>query len=98
MSSYSAEGGFSFVLPVGWKNAQYALCEKAAPQPTVWFKADDGVSVNTDGQVTKWANRGTLGTALDLVPKNGAGAGVTLTECAAFGNARSKEEPFWQNI
>lgn len=76
-------------LMLGCAAGLSAAMSYALPQPTAWFKADDGVSVNEDGQVTKWVNKGTLGASLDLLPKNGASANITLAECAEFEGSKS---------
>ena len=64
------------------------LVHAEVPVPAVWFKADTGVTADPSGNVTKWANQGSLGADLDLTPGSGAGsAALALVDDASFGKA-----------
>ena len=64
------------------------LVHAEVPVPAVWFKADMGVTADPSGNVTKWANQGSLGADLDLTPAAKTGASttaLTVAEDATFG-------------
>ena len=55
-----------------------------APTPAVWFRADQGVTTNSDGVVTAWANCGTTAGELPGVAPNLADSNIRLVQGGAY--------------
>lgn len=45
-----------------------ALESLALPMPALWYNAETGITADDDGNVTKWANEGSLGSVGDVAP------------------------------
>lgn len=56
---------------------------------SVWLRADKGLSTNSVGGVTAWANQGTLGAAVDVAPHTDNSAGHVAYEASGIGGKPS---------
>ena len=56
---------------------------------TVWLRADLGLTTNAVGGVTAWANQGTKGAAVDVVPHADNSAGHVAYEASGIGGKPS---------
>ena len=77
-----------------WATALASL-SAAAEEPylaenlTVWLRADKGLATNAVGGVTAWANQGTKGSAVDVVPHADNSAGHVAYEASGIGGKPS---------
>ena len=55
----------------------------ALPTPALWYTAEKGVTTDANGNVTKWANQGSLGTVGDVFPATTA-TSITLNKSATL--------------
>ena len=56
---------------------------------TVWLRADKGLTTNAVGGVTAWANQGTNGAVVDVVPHADNSAGHVVYEASGIGGKPS---------
>ena len=56
---------------------------------TVWLRADKGLTTNSVGGVTAWANQGTKGAAVDVAPHDDNSAGHVVYEASGIGGKPS---------
>lgn len=78
------DGSLAFALTAGWQSGRYRLMDASLEKLAVWYRADVGVTSDGDGNVSRWANCGNLGSALDLVPSEANAGDIVRTE-AGFG-------------
>ena len=76
-----ADGAVSFTLaPGNWENGFYSAFDDLDRSLSVWFRPDMGLTTNAVGGVTAWANQGTKGSAVDVMPNADNGAGHVAYE------------------
>ena len=81
------------MLAIGMCAALASLSVRAEPylaeNLTVWLRADMGLTTNAVGGVTAWANQGTKGSEVDVVPHDDNSAGHVAYEASGIGGKPS---------
>ena len=80
----------SFTLAAGnWENGFYSAFNDLDSSLSVWFRPDMGLTTNSVGGVTAWANHGTRGSAVNIAPNVDNSAGHVAYEASGIGGKPS---------
>ena len=76
IAAVETSSAVSFTLPKGgWDNGFYTVHGDLDHNLSVWLRADKGLSTDSFGAVTSWANQGTLSAAVNVAPHADNSAG-----------------------